>query len=312
MAIMTKRERVLRAARLEETDRVPVFDVLQNQTVIEHYAGQKLTAARNETQRQEVYGCEACGGMVVVLRGGPGDLRCCEAPMTLVKAAGVETEPDDPGLMNPPPMEYNLNMPVKTAIAFMQKRIANKTYYFGVRTLKNPLDFWVYREIIAEVQPDVIIEVGTAYGGGAFALAHILDLLGKGRIISLDHQHDTVPQLVKEHPRITLFTGEACQSFSRVSETIRPGETVLVIEDSSHSYENTLAVLRTYGPLVTPGSYLIVEDSNCHHGVDVGPFPGPYEAIDHFLRETDAFEVDRSRESFFITWNPRGYLRRVG
>ncbi len=267
--------------------------------------------AHGATERQEVYRCETCGGMVVVLRGGPGELRCCEAPMALVKAADIEAVPEASDLLNPPAMEHNLNMPVKTAMAFIQKRIANKTTYFGVKTLKNPLDFWVYREIIVEVQPDVIVEVGTAYGGGALAMAHILDHLGKGRIIGLDHQHETVPAFVKEHPRITLFSGEACQSFPKVQAAIQSGETVLVIEDSSHSYENTLAVLQTYGPLVTLGSYLIIEDSNCHHGVDIGPCPGPYEAVEQFLRETDDFEVDRSRESFFITWNPRGYLKRV-
>jgi hypothetical protein len=42
MAQMTKRERVLRTARFEETDRVPLYDILQNDAVIEHYAGRKL------------------------------------------------------------------------------------------------------------------------------------------------------------------------------------------------------------------------------------------------------------------------------
>ncbi len=40
-----------------------------------------------------------------------------------------------------------------------------KTSYFGVKTLKNPMDFWVYREIIFEHKPDVIIEIGNNWGG---------------------------------------------------------------------------------------------------------------------------------------------------
>ena len=43
MATMTKRERVLRTVRFEETDRVPLYDILENDAVIEHYAGQPLT-----------------------------------------------------------------------------------------------------------------------------------------------------------------------------------------------------------------------------------------------------------------------------
>ncbi len=42
MTPMTKRERVLRTARFEETDRVPLYDIFQNDQVIEYYAGRKL------------------------------------------------------------------------------------------------------------------------------------------------------------------------------------------------------------------------------------------------------------------------------
>jgi len=68
--------------------------------------------------------------------------------------------------------------------------------------------------------------------------------------------------------------------------------------------------LRSYSVLIKPGDYLIVEDSICHHGLSVGPEPGPYEAIETFVNENSDFEIDRSRESFLITWNPKGYLRR--
>jgi hypothetical protein len=42
-ATLTKRDRVLRTARFEETDRVPLYDILENDAVIEHYAGEALT-----------------------------------------------------------------------------------------------------------------------------------------------------------------------------------------------------------------------------------------------------------------------------
>lgn len=45
-AVLTKRERVLRAARFEETDRVPLYDILQNDAIIEHYAAPLLNGAR--------------------------------------------------------------------------------------------------------------------------------------------------------------------------------------------------------------------------------------------------------------------------
>jgi cephalosporin hydroxylase len=187
-----------------------------------------------------------------------------------------------------------------------------ETTYFGVRTLKCPNDHWIYQEIICETKPDVIIEIGNCCGGSALALAHICDLLGKGRVIGLDISHAKVPEHVKNHPRITLIEGDACGSFERVTKLIVKEETVLIIEDSSHTYDNTLKILGTYSPLIKPGDYFIVEDSILQHGLswDPNPDPGPYEAIETFINRNSDFEIDRSRESFFITWNPKGYLRR--
>ncbi len=42
MARMTKRERVPRTPDLQETDRVPLYGILQNDTLIEHYAVERL------------------------------------------------------------------------------------------------------------------------------------------------------------------------------------------------------------------------------------------------------------------------------
>jgi hypothetical protein len=39
------------------------------------------------------------------------------------------------------------------------------------------------------------------------------------------------------------------------------------------------------------------------------PSCGP---IQDFLKERDDFEADRSREKFLFTFNPRGWLRKLG
>ena len=207
-------------------------------------------------------------------------------------------------------MEKSLDMPLREVLTIIQNRIIKKTSYYGVPTRKNPLDTWVYQEIIWMMKPDVIIEIGTMYGGSTLALAHMLDILGHGKILGLDISHKKVADSVRQHPRITLIEGDACKNFQQVKNLISPEHKILVIEDSSHTYENTLNVLRTYSVLTSPGNYFIVEDSICHHGLCVGPNPGPYEAIETFINENSNFEIDRSMESFFITWNPKGYLKR--
>jgi cephalosporin hydroxylase len=208
-------------------------------------------------------------------------------------------------------MEELLDMPLRNVLSIIQEGIMEQATYFGVGAQKNPMDAWIYQEIIYETKPDVIIEIGTAYGGGTLFLAHLCDLLGKGRIIGLDLSHENVSEGVKTHPRISFVEGDACQNFEYVQKMISKDDQVLIIEDSSHTYDNTLNVLRLYSRLITLGDYFIVEDSNCHHGLDIGPNPGPYEAIETFVIENKDFEIDRTREHFLITSNPKGYLRRT-
>lgn len=208
-------------------------------------------------------------------------------------------------------LETSTAMPLGDVLEVMQKRIIDgRTTYFGVPTQKNPLDFWVYQELISARPPDVIIEIGNKYGGSALALAHLLDLIGKGRIIAIDIDHAHLHSVAKAHPRIQFIEGDACTLAADVKRQVPEGAEVLVIEDSSHTYENTLGVLRAYSELTRPGGYFIVEDSICHHGLDLGPSPGPFEAVEDFVAENSSFEIDRTMESFLITWNPKGFLRR--
>jgi cephalosporin hydroxylase len=184
------------------------------------------------------------------------------------------------------------------------------TYWLGVRTQKCPLDLWVYQEILHELRPAAIVECGTAGGGSALFLASICDMLDQGSVITIDiTEYPDRP----EHPRITYLSGSStdAQVFEQVERLVAGRAPVLVILDSNHERDHVLDELRLYGPLVSPGSYLIVEDSNVNGHPVVPAFgPGPSEAIADFLAETDEFSVDATREKFFLTFNPGGYLRK--
>lgn len=208
-------------------------------------------------------------------------------------------------------LESSTAMLLGEALEIMQQRIVDgRTTYFGVPTQKNPLDLWVYQELLTARPPDVIVEIGNKYGGSALALAHLCDLVGKGRVIAIDIDHALLYPAAKAHPRIQFMEGDACALADQVKDRIPHGADVLIIEDSSHTYQNTLDVLRSYSPLILSGGYFIVEDSICHHGLNIGPAPGPFEAAEDFVAENQNFEIDRSKESFLITWNPKGFLRR--
>jgi cephalosporin hydroxylase len=218
--------------------------------------------------------------------------------------------------MNPPKpdlvMEQNLDMPLRELLTRAQRRLTHESKYFGIPTMKWPCDFWVYQEILCELKPDAIVEIGNYMGGSALAFAHLCDQLGTGKILAIDIDQKHIAPAAKAHPRITLHESDAVAAVDVARKFVQGANCVLVIEDSSHTYDNTLAVLRAYADFVTPGSYFIVEDGICHHGVEEGPKPGPYEAVVDYLREDNRFVSERSRESFLVTWNPLGYLKRTG
>lgn len=209
-------------------------------------------------------------------------------------------------------MENNLERPLREVLPVMQDRIMGRSTYFGVQAWKSPIDAWVYQEMIVSLRPDWIVEIGVNAGGSTLMLAHLCDLLDHGKVVAVELRPERVDPRVRAHPRITVLDGDALDHRDAIYELVGDSQTTLVIEDSAHSFSNTMAICRTFADLVTPGSYLIVEDGICHHGLDVGPNPGPYEAIEAFVAEDPRFEIDRSCEDFLITWNPTGYLRRVG
>jgi len=185
------------------------------------------------------------------------------------------------------------------------------TFWLGHRVLKCPLDLWVYQEILNEVRPDLIIETGTAFGGSALYLAHVCDALEQGRVITVDV---VAKPNRPSHPRISYLTGSSVdpEILRHLSASAKVVDRVLVILDSDHQQDHVLNELNALSGLVTPGSYLIVEDTNVNgHPVDAAHGPGPFEAVELFLAECSDFVVDPEREKFLLSFNPRGFLRRT-
>jgi cephalosporin hydroxylase len=186
------------------------------------------------------------------------------------------------------------------------------TTFLGVTTWKLPLDLWAYQELLWELRPGLVIETGTAHGGSALYLATTCETLGAGEVVSVDIGH--WPDR-PAHPRLSYLTASSTDPVvvDRLAERASGAGAVLVLLDSDHRRDHVLAELRAYAPLVTPGSYLVVEDTNVNgHPVYEAFGPGPAEAVHDFLKERDDFEVDRSREKFLLTFNPGGWLRKLG
>jgi cephalosporin hydroxylase len=202
--------------------------------------------------------------------------------------------------------------------------------WMGRPIIKLPEDMVRTQEAIWEVQPDVIVETGVAHGGSLVFYASLFAALKRGRVIGVDVEirpHNLLA--IKAHPqqdRIKLVEGSSTSpgTIQRVKELIRPGEKVMVILDSNHLKDHVAKELVSYCDLVTPGSYLLVEDG-IMQDVDGMPRTGadwswnnPRSAIAEFLAtHTDFRQVrpprpfDESLEVPDCTYHPGGWLRRT-
>ncbi len=194
--------------------------------------------------------------------------------------------------------------------------------YHGVPIHKNPCDLFNYQQIIFETRPDFIIECGAFQGGSTLFFAHQLDLMGHGRVVSIDiceREESWYPE-VSAHPRVDTVVGSsvAPETVAMVRETVAGAGSVMVVLDSLHTRAHVLEELLAYREFVRPGNYIIVEDGNLNgHPLPPQWHPqtaaagGPFEAVEEFLAMDGGFEQDeRYPRRFLFSYAPNGYLRR--
>ncbi len=208
-----------------------------------------------------------------------------------------------------------LYRPAVSSLFFEELVVKTKNFgavtWLGQPIWQNVLDLWTIQETIALVKPSLLIECGTNRGGSSMFYAQLFDLMGDGQVITVD-----VERLHSlSHPRITYLIGSSTSEEildvmrKRVAACTGP---IMVILDSDHSEAHVRRELEHYAPLVTPGSYCLVQDGV----IDTLPNfrrgrPGPLPAIKDFLKSTDDFEVDTERcERFLISHHPKGWLKK--
>lgn len=142
--------------------------------------------------------------------------------------------------------------------------------WFGRPVIQLPEDLMRVQEVIWRLQPDVILETGVAHGGSLAFYATLCKAIGHGHVIGVEQPRS--PELdwtetIMAHPLaelITIVKGDSVDpdTIERASNLVMPGESVLLLCDSAHSKAHVLAELEAYGPLVSPGSYAVVQDGH--------------------------------------------------
>jgi cephalosporin hydroxylase len=204
-------------------------------------------------------------------------------------------------------------------------------FWLGVPIIQEPQGIQAMQEIIWKVKPDLIIETGIAWGGSLIFSASMLAILeacgeiDKGDVVGIDIDiRDHNKKAILAHPlseKITMIEGSSIDEeiVKNVIKLARGKKRVLVCLDSNHTHDHVLAELKAYAPLVSIGSYCIVEDT----GIEDSPVEttsnrpwgkgsNPKTAVWEFLKGNKDFKIDKTIESkLVLTGFPDGYLKRI-
>lgn len=228
----------------------------------------------------------------------------------------------------PPPVAAPLS---ETVREYWLDRVGQHTAdcYAGVPLSKFPEDLRVYEHLLWHSRANVVIEIGAEHGGSGLWFRDRLAALARyGRVsapkvISIDIDVAAARRNIAAvdtayAESIELVEGDVTDPElpGQIAKLVAPDSRCLVVEDSRHVYETTLAALRGFARFVPAGGFFVVEDG-C---VDIDEMRasedwprGVLPAVRDWLASPAgaSFEMRRDLELYGVTCHPQGFLARV-
>ena len=202
--------------------------------------------------------------------------------------------------------------------------------WMGRPIIQLPEDMIRIQEVIYDLKPDVIVETGIAHGGSLIFYASLCKAMDRGRVIGIDIEIRPHNRLAIEahplFPYLTLIEGSSVDKavVRQVGELIKPGERVLVILDSNHTRDHVRAELEAYGPLVSPGSYIVATDGIMAQVVGAPrtredwSWNNPRAAVEAFVTDhpqfalqEPAFPFNEGQITERVSYWPGAFIRRI-
>ena len=227
--------------------------------------------------------------------------------------------------------------PADVAFAYDQLYESRKLWaqqrFMGVQCQQNPMDAWILQEILFDARPQLLIETGTQNGGGALyyaAMMHLYDPSTRvltvdtrpvaeskplyaipGFCARVDCRNATDSPLWAQHVEHVRGDSLSPPVLERMRRAADEAHSVMVVLDSWHGYEHVRRELDAYHTLVTPGQYLVVQDTKLDR---LRGRPSAKAAVRAFMSGAPGakrFATDRSREYLLYSQHAEGYLRRL-
>jgi cephalosporin hydroxylase len=182
-------------------------------------------------------------------------------------------------------------------------------YFLGLPMRQIPTDNWLMSELMWEIKPDYIIEAGTLYGGSAVYYAAMLEFINpNGKVLTVDINEDQIHAEAKANPlwakRVKFYLGSsiAPEVHEQLKAEIGEGKKVFVTLDTLHAPKHVASELELYSQYVSPGSYMILQDTY---------YEGLPEVLDEFLKNhPDWQRVSKLDDRFIFTKYRGGFLQK--
>lgn len=213
------------------------------------------------------------------------------------------------------------SLSIHVDVAASLESLASNRHVHSDGMLKLDEDLARYRQIIEATQPEVIVETGTRSGASAqwFASQGVDKPCD---VITVDIDEARPFPYIAGTGTITAITGDAKDPdiAAKVAELVA-GRRCMVSLDSDHSGPHVTREIELYGPLVSPGCYLVVEDGifgyatrTLRTGHGLGDMVGsPLDAIEKLLDGSDEWSRDVAIERQSpISHHPAGFWIRRG
>jgi cephalosporin hydroxylase len=130
----------------------------------------------------------------------------------------------------------------------------------GLPLMKTVFDFAIYPQLLAELRPKSIFEIGSGSGASAIWLADHIAMIDPDRLPGCHVHSVDLVRVGETYPGVTFHQGDCAHPeglFDAALLNSAP-HPWLVIEDAHH---NVAAVLSRFHDLLRKGDYLYVEDS---------------------------------------------------
>ncbi|HEV2222430.1 MAG TPA: class I SAM-dependent methyltransferase [Candidatus Acidoferrales bacterium] len=157
--------------------------------------------------------------------------------------------------------------------------------------------------ILGDLEPKVVLEIGTWAGGSAWAFSRI-PTVSHIVTVDLEPRPEAAEQLAQLPCRAEQVTGDSQHptTFKQVRALLDGFRPDVVFIDGAHDYVHARKDWELYGPLVQRGGVVVLHDTQGYPGVDMVQVPQLWAEVRQNYRTTELIDTLGGPGGTGIVW----------